>query len=39
MEEWNREPTVEELSEAMQVEKEELVMAMEASGEVAILPI
>ncbi len=37
MEEWNREPTVEELSEAMQVEKEELVMAMEASGEVESL--
>ena len=33
----NRDPTLEELAEHMQVEKEELVMAMEASGEVESL--
>ncbi len=32
-----REPTLEELAEEMQIEKEELVMAMEASGEVESL--
>ena len=33
----NRDPTLEELAEHMQVEKEEFVMAMEASGEVESL--
>ena len=33
-EEMNREPTLEELAEVMNMEKEELVMAMEASAEV-----
>ena len=33
----NREPSLEELSEVMQMEKEELVMAMEASVEVESL--
>ena len=33
-EKWNREPTLNELSEEMKVDKEDLVMAMEASGEV-----
>lgn len=33
----DREPTLEELAEEMEVEKEELVMAMEASGEVESL--
>lgn len=33
----HREPTLEELAEYMQVEKEELVMALEASGEVESL--
>lgn len=33
-EKWNREPTLMELSEELQVAKEDLVMAMEASGEI-----
>jgi len=33
-EKWNREPTLMELSEELQVDKEDLVMAMEASGEI-----
>ena len=35
--EMGREPTIEELSEAMGIEKEELVQAMEAGGEVESL--
>ena len=33
-EKWSREPTLMELSEELQVDKEDLVMAMEASGEI-----
>lgn len=33
----NREPTIEELSKTLQIEKEEIVQAMEASGEVESL--
>ena len=34
---WNREPTVEELAAKLEIDKEELVMALEASGEVESL--
>lgn len=33
-EQWGREPTIAELSEELQVEREELAMALEASGEI-----
>lgn len=36
-EQWNRDPTLEELAGEMQVEKEDLVMALESSGEVESL--
>ncbi|MGO5052672.1 RNA polymerase sporulation sigma factor SigF [Lachnospiraceae bacterium LCP25S3_G4] len=34
---WNREPTLEELAKEMQVEKEELALAFESSGEIESL--